>query len=240
MILPHQSDVIHQAWLYRILAGIADDAVLASDLRFKGGTCAAMRGFLDRFSVDLDFDLINAENKEFVRERFRGLFHKLGLEIKDESVRVPQFFLKYPDSLNRRSTLKIDVTFPVPNSNNYEPVNFAEINRVLVCQTVETMFANKLVAVMSRFEKSGSIAGRDFFDAHSFFMQGFDWNKAVIVERTKMNEEVFFEKLFVFVDKRLTQKIIDQDINHLMPNIQFQRVRKHLKNELLMFLRAKF
>ncbi len=49
-------DNIHKAWLYRVLEGIASDKYLPSVLYFKGGTCASMLGWLDRFSVDLDFD----------------------------------------------------------------------------------------------------------------------------------------------------------------------------------------
>ena len=35
----------------------------------------------------------------------------------------------------------------------------------------------------------------------------------------------------------ITQKIIDQDINFLLPPQKFQQIRKNLKNETLMFLR---
>ncbi|MEK7560763.1 MAG: nucleotidyl transferase AbiEii/AbiGii toxin family protein [Patescibacteria group bacterium] len=58
--LPHPKDAAHKAWLYRILSGVYDNAVLAKLLYFKGGTCAAMLGYLDRFSVDLDFDFAGA------------------------------------------------------------------------------------------------------------------------------------------------------------------------------------
>lgn len=51
MILPQPKDAVHKVWLYRILAGIFDSAFLADVLAFKGGTCAAMLGYLDRFSV---------------------------------------------------------------------------------------------------------------------------------------------------------------------------------------------
>ncbi|HIP71371.1 MAG TPA: hypothetical protein EYH05_08260, partial [Anaerolineae bacterium] len=47
----------HRIQLTRLLTEILDDPYLAASLYFKGGTCAAMLGYLDRFSVDLDFDL---------------------------------------------------------------------------------------------------------------------------------------------------------------------------------------
>ena len=96
MILPNQKEAKHKAWLYRLLSEIADNQSLVSSLYFKGGTCAAMRGFLDRFSVDLDFDFIGKKNDlEPTRKQLEKIFKNLGLEIKEKSQRVPQYFLKY-------------------------------------------------------------------------------------------------------------------------------------------------
>ena len=57
---------------------------------------------------------------------------------------------------------------PPPKSNVYETVRLVEIDRIATCQTIETMFANKLVALIERREKTGSIAGRDLYDVHHF------------------------------------------------------------------------
>ena len=43
---------------YRLLSAIYDNQILAGSLYFKGGTCVAMQGLLDRFSIDLDFDYV--------------------------------------------------------------------------------------------------------------------------------------------------------------------------------------
>ena len=61
MILPQPKDAVHKAWLYRILSGIYENAELANTLYFKGGTCAAMLGYMDRFSIDLDFDFVGGK-----------------------------------------------------------------------------------------------------------------------------------------------------------------------------------
>ena len=55
-------DILHKSNLHRLLMEVVDQPVLAQSLAFKGGTCAAMLGYLDRFSVDLDFDLVNGCN----------------------------------------------------------------------------------------------------------------------------------------------------------------------------------
>lgn len=237
MLLPQPSDAIHKAWLYRVLSGIADNTQLSSLLRFKGGTCAAMRNLVDRFSVDLDFDLIDHEKVANVREWLKEIFQELGLVIEDESKVVPQFFLKYPQSGKSRNTLRVEVTFPPPKANQYEPVRFIEIDRILHCQTVETMFANKLVALIDRYEKHKSIAGRDIFDIHAFFLQGLKFNEDVIRERRNQDLPVFFAKISEFIEKKVTQQIIDEDLNYLLPPEQFKKTRKFLKNEVLMFLK---
>jgi predicted nucleotidyltransferase component of viral defense system len=51
-------DILHKSYLHRVLAEIVDHPVLSQALAFKGGTCAAMLGYLDRFSIDLDFDVL--------------------------------------------------------------------------------------------------------------------------------------------------------------------------------------
>ena len=59
MIDIRPEDIIHKSYLNRLLMEIIDRPVLSHNLAFKGGTCAAMLGYLDRFSVDLDFDVLN-------------------------------------------------------------------------------------------------------------------------------------------------------------------------------------
>ncbi|KKR21247.1 MAG: hypothetical protein UT50_C0010G0015 [Candidatus Moranbacteria bacterium GW2011_GWA2_39_41] len=237
MITPRIQDAKHKAWLFRLLSAIFDDAYLSSVLYFKGGTCAAMRGFLDRFSVDLDFDYLGEkEDITKTQKEIEKIFAKLGLEIKDKSRNVPQYFLKYDAPLGERNTLKIDISFPPPKTNQYESVRIVEIDRVINCQTVETMFANKLVALIERYERNGSIAGRDLYDIHYFFMQGFQYDEKVIQERRQQKPVDFIGILIEFIKKEITQTIIDQDINMLVDPKKFQQIRKILKQETLVFL----
>lgn len=237
MITLNPQDAIHKAWMYRALIAIVDNNNL-HDLYFKGGTCAAMLGVLDRFSVDLDFDYIGDKKKLIkVRHELENIFKTLGLEIKDASTKVPQFFLKYPSKdIAARNTLKIDISFPPPKANIYEPIRLIDINRVVICQNVATMFANKLVAVLDRFERNHSIAGRDIYDIHHFFLNGYYYNKEVVIERTGLNLIDFFKQLSDFISKNVTETILNQDLNPLIPYERFNRFRKLLKRETLMFL----
>lgn len=240
MLLPRKQDVIHKAWLLRLLTAICENSLLSKKLGFKGGTCAAMRGFLNRFSVDLDFDLL-AEEKEIpdIRSALEGIFIDLGLEIKDQSEKVPQYFLKYSTQNPReRNTIKIDISFPTPKSNDYEKVRLLEIDRVMQCQTLETLVANKLITLIARHERTGKVAGRDVFDIHHFLWNGYPYKKEVILEQRKESLSGFFQKLIDFVEKYVTNTLIDQDLNPLLPKSEFQKIRKVLKQETINLLRA--
>ena len=77
MITLRPADAIHKAYLLRTLTEIADNPILSSFLYFKGGTCASMMGILDRFSIDLDFDLKVGSNEKELRSEFHKIFEKL-------------------------------------------------------------------------------------------------------------------------------------------------------------------
>jgi len=237
MFLPQQKDAVHKAWMFRVLKEIAEDSYLVSVLRFKGGTCASMRNLLDRFSVDLDFDLAG-DKKEVpkVQKHLEMIFEELGLEIKDKSQKAPQYFLRYPGEGSSRNNLKIDTFFPPLKGNKYEAVRLVEINKILYCQTIETMFANKLIALVDRFKKGRGIASRDLYDIHYFFMRGYGYDKKIIEEYFDQNIADFLKELDDFIDKNINQRTIDQDLNFLLPPDKFQKTRRSLKPETLMFL----
>ena len=233
----NSQNAIHKAWLYRILIAIVDNTNL-HNLYFKGDACATMAGFLDRFSVDLDFDYVGHQKDLIkIKDELEKIFKNLGLEIKDASTKVPQFFLKYPTKdTYSRNTLKIDINFPSPKANIYEPIKLIDIGRVVICQNISTMFANKLVDILDRFDRNNSIAGRDIYDIHYFFLNGYNYNKDVIIERTGLNLIDFFKKLSSFINKHITETILNQDLNPFIPYEQFNKIRKTLKREVLMFL----
>ncbi len=238
MILPKREDTIHRAWLFRLLSAVVDNSFIASRLAFKGGSCAAMRGWLNRFSVDLDFDFIGQKNETAkMRQEIEKIVDDLGLTIKDKSQRGLQYFFRYETRIRGRNTIKLDALIPPPKSNKYETAKLNEIDRTVLCQTKETMVANKLVAPLDRFEKTGTITGRDIYDIHWFLMNGFTYDPQVIKERQGIKVKKFFEKFIGFIEKEVKQKYIDEDLNFLLPPIEFNRVRKFLKAETLKLLK---
>ena len=167
---------------------------------------------------------------------YKRQFLSLGLGIKDQSSSVPQYFLKYPNKLKGRSILKVDVTFPAPVANEYEAIYFSDLAKTLQCQTIESMFSNKLVALIERYEKNNSIAGRDIFDINSFYQKNIKYRRDIIEERRSSSLLIFFKELKIFVQDKITQQTIDEDLNPLLSSIEFKKIRKFLKQEMLFFI----
>lgn len=233
MIVVRPQDVKHKAWLIRLLSEIVDDQVLRESVAFKGGTCAAMTGILDRFSVDLDFDLRPGHDKKKLRIAFHRVFVKLGLTVKDESQKALVFLVRYTSQKGERNTIKVDVVDPVPAANKYKATYLPEIERTVLCQTRETMFANKLVAPLDRFARHQTVAGRDIYDIHQFFFLGLAYEIAVIRERTGWDLPGFFRKLMAFIKKHVPARIVDEDLNTLLTPEAFQKIRKTLLRETM-------
>ena len=228
---------LHKFIMYRVLTNIADDYLLASTMFFKGGTCAVMLGYLDRFSVDLDFDIKKGSNKNTIDEHINKIFNKLDLKVNVKQKEKLFYTVKYKAKENLRSTLKLSISDELCESNVYKPYKFDKIDRTLICQDLPTMFANKLVAPLDRFKKKKIVAGRDIFDIHEFFISEYPINNAVIKERTGLEFKAYIKKLITFIEKNVTEKTIDQDLNYLLDYEKFNKIRKVLKQETLLFLR---
>lgn len=229
-------DVIHKSYLNRLLIEIVDRLLLSQHLALKGGTCAAMLGYLDRFSIDLDFDVLKNADETALRQAFHQAFDYLGLTIAEEFDNALMFRLRYPSEPGRRNNLRVGASSLRVKANKYQVRYLPEIDRMMTCQTVETMFANKLVAVTDRYDLYGTIAGRDIYDIHHFFVKGYSYRTEIIQERTGLTPGGYLKNLANFIKKHVTQTIINEDLNTLLPNKQFQQVRKVLIPETLAWL----
>lgn len=236
MLKADKKNALHKSILLRVLINILDNRYLSKNLYFKGGTCASMLGYLDRFSVDLDFDLKDLSEKSNVIDQLENIFEELNLTIKDSSKNVVQYFLKYNAPDNLRNTIKIEAINTPFKNNKYEVALLPEINRYSICQTKDTLFSNKLVAPIDRYEKNKSIAARDIYDIHHFFQQGFDFNPDIIKERRGIDAKIYLTELITFIQNKITSTSINQDLNVVLDPIEFNSVRKTLKDETIALL----
>jgi predicted nucleotidyltransferase component of viral defense system len=214
-------DIIHKSNLNRLLIEIIDRPALSLNLAFKGGTCAAMLGYLDRFSIDLDFDVLKEADETILRQEFHKVFDYLSLTVAEELDKALMFRLRYPSEPGKRNNLKVSASSLPIKANKYRVQYLPEIDRMFTSQTVETMFANKLVAVIDRHDLHGTIAGRDIYDIHHFFVKGYSYHPPIILERTGLEPGDYLKKLSGFIKKHVTQTLVNEDLNTLLPYKQF-------------------
>lgn len=238
MKLIRQEDLLHKFQLLKLLTGVVDNPILSQNIYFKGGTAATMQGLLDRFSVDLDFDLKSGADTVQLQHEFEKVFEDVDLKIENDNKKNIFYSLKYKSPVNDRNTIKLSVYEDIVKANDYKPVFLPEIDRLVNCQTIETMFANKLVAPIDRFQKHKDIAGRDIYDIYYFFSQGYRFKKEIIEERMKIDVDSYIKMLIDFIEKEINETVITQDLSNLLPNDKFQKIRKTLKQEVLIFLKS--
>ena len=167
---------LHRKKMYEILQEIYEGN-LWKYLAFKGWTACYFFHKLDRFSTDLDFDLI--KNYKNIDDEIIAILKKYW------KVKIWKFNLKlsyWENDVN----IKIDINRNIWNNNSYELLNFYWTD--ILTQDKWTIFANKLVALIERN------TNRDIYDVYFFFKNNFDINENIISERkNKTKNELFLE-----------------------------------------------
>ena len=144
----------------KILKDIYTDNTIGPVLGFKGGTAAFLFYKLKRFSVDLDFDLLELKKEDYVFERIEKIISAYGqIKTKRKKHYTLFFELSYAD---RDHNIKVEINRRNFGSR-YEVVNYLGISMKVMLQ--QDMFANKLVAMYERLERTN----RDMFDVWFFF-----------------------------------------------------------------------
>lgn len=162
----------HKFFMMQVLKDIYSDIELASCLGFKGGTALMFFYNLPRFSVDLDFNLLDKEKEKRVYEKVRAILSKYG-KIFDEAMKFygPVIVLDY--GMGERK-LKVEISNR-EYDNHYEIKNLLGIQMKVLVEP--DMFAHKLCALLDRTE----VTSRDIFDCW-FFLQNHSPINAEIVE----------------------------------------------------------
>ncbi|MBQ6726927.1 MAG: nucleotidyl transferase AbiEii/AbiGii toxin family protein [Bacteroidales bacterium] len=167
----------HKYQMLQILKDVFSDADLANVLAFKGGTALMFFYDLPRFSVDLDFNLLDDNKEDIIYNRMRRILIRYGT-LDDEARKFfgPIFVLNYGKDERK---LKVEISTR-KFDNHYETKNLMGIEmRVL---TKPDMFAHKLCALLDRNE----VTGRDVFDCWFFLQSQTPINAAIVESRMGM------------------------------------------------------
>ncbi len=212
--------------MLQILKEIYSDIELANYLGFKGGTALMFFYDLPRFSVDLDFNLLNPEKEELVYQKIRSILLKFG-SIHDDAKKFygPLIVLDY--GIGERK-LKIEISNRVFD-NRYEIKNLLGIRmKVMV---LPDMFAHKLCALLDRNE----LTNRDIFDVHYFLKLRTPINKQLVETRMQTSLEAYLQNCITSLEK-ISDRGILNGLGELMDETIKQFVRTKLRTETIELL----
>ncbi|PKP43830.1 MAG: hypothetical protein CVT96_03995 [Bacteroidetes bacterium HGW-Bacteroidetes-13] len=217
----------HRFYLVQLLKDIYSDLDLASCLGFKGGTALMFFYDLPRFSVDLDFNLINVDKQTLVYEKLRRILLKYG-SIHDEAQKYYGLILVLDYGHTERK-LKIEISNRI-FEDRYEVKNLLGIPvKVMVAAD---MFAHKLCALLDR----DAVANRDVFDCWFFMNHHFPVNKSIIENRMKMSYADYLKRCIDELEKRKEKNML-QGLGELMNQDMKQFVRTKLYAETVSHLK---
>ena len=217
----------HKGILIRILKDIYTDNALGPILGFKGGTAALLFYDLSRFSVDLDFDLLDPAQEDAVFERVGTILSAYG-KIKDKKKK--HFTLFYELSYSEADhNIKVEISRRNFISK-YHLMNYFGISMKVMVR--EDMFANKLAAFYARAERTN----RDIFDVWFFLQNSWPINKELVQERLNMTFKETVTKCIEKLEK-ISERSILSGMGELLDAKQKTWAKAKLKNETLFLLK---
>jgi predicted nucleotidyltransferase component of viral defense system len=218
----------HETVLKSILRDVYQDDILKTSLGFKGGTCLYIFYNLDRFSVDLDF---NITNDNFDPNKVTTIV-KQCLSIEEQEKRNTWFWLGSYEKGKQKVKIEISKRdYP----DRYINLNFYGLT--IPTMTPDCMFAHKLCAISDRKK----LLSRDLYDAHFMFKNrhksGFEINEEIIKIRTGKTSKEYCEFLIPFIEKEVHPRTILEGIGELISEKQKIWVKNYLIRDLIIELK---
>lgn len=217
----------HKFLLLQILKDIYSDIELSNSLGFKGGSALMFFYDLPRFSVDLDFNLLDTEQEDMVYKKVRKILLKYG-RIHDEAKKHygPLVVLNYGQGERK---LKVEISNRI-FENRYEIKNLLGINIKVLVQ--EDLFAHKLCALLDRT----SIANRDIFDCWFFMKKRTPINKNIVETRMKMPMAEYLQQCIDLLES-MSDKGLLHGLGELMENSTKKFVQTEMRSETISLLK---
>ena len=216
----------HKFLMLQILKDIYSDKTLAPILGFKGGTALMLLYNLPRFSVDLDFNLLEKSKEKVVFQKIRGILLKYG-KIDDEAMKFYGIVIVLDYGVGERK-LKVEISNR-EYDDHYETVSYLGMSMNVMVK--EDMFAHKLCALLDRTE----ITARDVFDCWFFLNLHCAVNAGIVESRMGM---ALGDYLLKCVDRleRVSDKNLMSGLGELTDNKMKAFVRTKLRRETIKLL----
>lgn len=220
----------HNLIMNEILKKIYTDTKIAPLLGFKGGTALYMFYNLPRFSVDLDFDLLDESKKDVVFSEITKIVSKYG-ELREHKEKHFNLFWLLSYKKGERQ-LKIEVSKRTFGSQ-YELKNYLGISALVMKK--EDMFANKLAALLERKH----LANRDIFDIWFMLKKGWGLNDTLLEKRTNLDTKTYLKKCLTFLEKN-PPKYLLENLGDLVDNKTKDWIKVNLIKDTIFYLKANF
>lgn len=178
---------------------------------------------LPRFSVDLDFHLIQLEKQDFVFDKIRSIVLKYGT-IHDEAIKHYGFVIVLDYGSGERK-LKVEISNRL-FANHYEIKNLLGINMKVM--TESDMFAHKVCALLDR----ASFTNRDLFDCWFFMQRQTAINQQIVEERMKQPLSEYFQVCINHLEKMSDRNIL-QGLGELLDEDLKKFVKLKLRIETI-------
>ena len=217
----------HEIILKQILKDIFKHNTLQGQLAFKGGTSLYLFYGLERFSTDLDFNLIS---EKFEPEEITKIVEEY-LKIDDfKSKRNTWFWLgSYERGLQK---VKIEVSkrdYP----DEYTINDFLGI--LIPTMKPEYMFAHKLCAVTDRKK----LQNRDLFDCWFMFDKQWEPKEEIIQLRTGKSNVQYYKELTEFIPGNVHKSKILDGLGEVLDERLKMWAKSNLVDELMFQLKIR-
>lgn len=216
----------HKYYLIRILKDIYADKLLSTVLGFKGGTAHMLFYNLPRFSVDLDFNLLDKTESDVVFSKVRHVLSAYG-KIKDEAHKHNGLLAVLNYGIDNRN-LKLEISNREFN-DRYQNLNYLGI--MIKVMHIEDMFSHKLCALTNR----KSIASRDVFDIYHFLKDNVRINEIIVKQRTNMELAEYIDYCINTI-KSIKKTSMLQGIGELIDDEKKAFVKNMLQSETISLL----
>lgn len=219
----------HKNILLQILKDIYTNTTIGPILGFKGGTAAYLFYGLNRFSVDLDFDLLDEVKADYVSKAIEDIIKEYG-EIKEKRQKQNTIFfmLSYEE---KAQNIKIEINLRNFGSK-YEVKSYLGISMKVMVR--EDMFAHKIVAMLERIGKTN----RDIYDVWFFLKHNWNIDKNIVEKRTGLTFKEFLEKCILSLEKTSERNILS-GIGELLDEKQKAWTKENLKKDVLFLLKLR-
>lgn len=220
----------HKNILIRILKDIFTEATIGPYLGFKGGTAVFLFYNLPRFSVDLDFDLLEHTKEDHIFDQIYKILQTYGEVKQSQNKRYSLFFLlSYENKIKGAQNIKIEI-----NKRNfgsrYEIKEYLGIPMKVM--SAQDIAANKMVAMYERMGK----ANRDIFDVWFFLHNNWPINTNIIEQKTQVTYKQFLQNCIDELEK-LSDRNILSGLGELLDTKQKPWAKTKLRTETIFLLK---